>query len=88
MTIGGPAVFNEDFPDPAQQAEALVEICRGDMCAAQAIIVTNLKYAKCRTDRLYWSRVEAWIANQDQAMVMAKTRAQSAAEVRNDRING
>jgi hypothetical protein len=72
MAIGGQVVFNEEFPDPAEQAEVLLEICQGDICEAQAIVVTNLKYANCHTDRVYWLRVEALISNQYQAMVMGK----------------
>ena len=72
MTISAQAVFNKDFPDPTEQAEALLEICQGDMCEAQAIIVTNLKYAQCQTDRLYWSRVEALVSNMTQTVVMSK----------------
>jgi hypothetical protein len=69
MAVDAQAVFHEDFPDPAQQAEALLEICQGDVWEAQAIAATNLRFSKCQTDRTYWSRVEILILKQEQAVV-------------------
>jgi hypothetical protein len=58
------AVFNDNFPDPAEQAEALLESCQGDVCEAQTIATTNFKYAKYQADQLYWSRVEVLLLQQ------------------------
>lgn len=57
MDVDAQDVLHEDFPDPAAQAEALVEICQGDIDEAQSIANTNLRFAKYQTDRLYWWRV-------------------------------
>jgi hypothetical protein len=70
MGIDGQAVFKEDFPDPAEQAEALLEVCQGDIGEAHGIAATNLKYAKYQADRLYWSRVEALILKQEPNVVL------------------
>src|SRR5262249_46768076 len=67
MAVDGQAVFHEDFPDPAEQAEALLETCQGDVCEAQGIAATNLRFSKCPADRIYWSRVETLILRQEQA---------------------
>lgn len=72
MAVDAQAVFYEDFPDPAQQAEALLEICQGDVGEAQAIAATNLKFSKYQADRIYWSRVETLIVKQRQAVVMER----------------
>jgi predicted lipoprotein len=66
------AVFNDNFPDPAEQAEALLESCQGDVCEAQTITATNFKYAKYRADQLYWSRVEVLLLQQGPAAVMER----------------
>jgi hypothetical protein len=49
------------FPDPEQQAEALLEICPGDVDEAQGIAATNLKFARSWDDGVYWLRVEGLI---------------------------
>jgi predicted lipoprotein len=66
------AVFNDNFPDPAEQAEALLETCQGDVCEAQTIATTNFKYAKYQADQLYWSRVEVLLLQQGPAAVMER----------------
>jgi hypothetical protein len=50
-------VFKGPFPDPEQQAEALLEICQGDVDEAQRIAATNLKFARSWDDGIYWLRV-------------------------------
>jgi hypothetical protein len=72
MAVDGQAVFHEDFPDPAEQAEALLEICQGDVCEAQGIAAANLRFSKCQADRIYWSRVETLIFRQEQAAVVER----------------
>jgi hypothetical protein len=72
MAVDGQAVFHEDFPDPAEQAEALLETCQGDVCEARGIAATNLRFSKCQADRIYWSRVETVILTQEQTAVVAR----------------
>jgi hypothetical protein len=72
MDVDGQPVFNGHFPNPVEQAEALLEICQGDVHEAQAIATTNLKFAKYQADRLYWSRVEALISKQEPEAVMER----------------
>lgn len=69
MAVDRQAVFHEDFPDPAAQAEALLEICQGDVFEAQTIAATNLRFSKCQADQTYWSRVETLILKQEQTVV-------------------
>ena len=66
------AVFEAHFPDPVEQAEALLEICRGDIHEAEGIAATNLEFAKYQADRIYWSRVRVLISRQEQAVVMER----------------
>jgi len=63
-------MFEGEFPDPAKQAEALLETCQGDVREAQGIAVTNLKFAQNLVDRLYWLRVAALVSNHEPAVVM------------------
>lgn len=65
-------MFHEDFPDPAEQAQALLEICEGDVHEAQAIAAMNLEFSKREGDRIYWSRVETFIFNQEQAAIVER----------------
>ena len=65
MGSAGQAVLKGHFPDPAEQAEALLEICQGDLDEARSIADTNLKFAKCLADRIYWSRVRVLISGQE-----------------------
>ena len=65
-------MFIERFPDPADQAEALLETCQGDIGEAEEIAITNFKFAKCQEDQIYWTRVEALISKQDPAVVMER----------------
>jgi hypothetical protein len=66
------ALFIGCFPDPAEQAEALLEICQGDIGEALGIAGTNFNFAKSQEDQLYWTRVEALIAKQEPAVVMER----------------
>jgi hypothetical protein len=68
----GQAAFKVHFPDPAEQAEALLEICQGDIGEAQGIADTNLRFAKYQADRLYWSRVGVLISTQEPMVVMER----------------
>ena len=72
MAVDAQAVFHEDFPDPGEQAEALLEICQGDVCEAQAIAATNLRFSRCQADRTYWLRVETLILKQEQAVFVER----------------
>lgn len=65
----GQAVFTKHFPDPAEQAEALLELCQADIGEAQGIAATNLKFAKNQVDRIYWSSVGVLISRQEPALV-------------------
>jgi hypothetical protein len=62
-------VFKEKFPDPAEQVEALLETCQGDVGEAQGIAATNLRFAKDQADRIYWSRVGVLISQEEPALV-------------------
>jgi hypothetical protein len=64
MNTESQRALEADFPDPAEQAEALLELCEGDICEAELIADTNLKFANDEGERRYWSRVKHSIANQ------------------------
>jgi hypothetical protein len=66
------ALFIRRFPDPAEEAEALLDICQGNIGEAQGIAVTNFKFAKCQEDQLYRTRVEVLISKQEPAVVMER----------------
>lgn len=65
MSIGGQPAFEPNFPNPEEQAEALLEICEGDIREAQIIAATNLRFASDTEERRYWSSVEALILKRD-----------------------
>jgi hypothetical protein len=65
MSIENQRALEADFPDPAEQAEALLELCEGDICEAELIADTNLKFANDEGERRYWSRVKHEIVKQD-----------------------
>jgi hypothetical protein len=62
MTIDGETAFDADFPVPAEQAEALLEICQGDVVEARRIADTNLEFAVAEEMRRYWSTVCACLS--------------------------
>lgn len=64
--------FEGEFPDPAKQAEVLLETCHSNVREALEIALINLKFAKCQVDRLYWMRVKALISNQEPAVLMER----------------
>lgn len=64
MSSDAPQALEAGFPDPAQQAEALLEVCQGDVHEAQAIVGTNLKFATEEAERRYWCSVEALLSKQ------------------------
>lgn len=72
MGVDAQPVIKGDFPDPAEQAEALLENCQGDVREAQAIAATNLRFSDCQADRTYWLRVETLILKQEQAVVVER----------------
>lgn len=72
MAVDAQDVFDGDFPDPAAQAEALLEICQGDIGEAQRIADRNLRFAKYQTDRLYWSRVGVLLSRQEPTVVLER----------------
>ena len=72
MAVDAKAVFHEDFPDPREQAEALLEICQGDVLEAQAIAGTNVRFSRCQDDQTYWSRVESLILQHEPAAVVER----------------
>ena len=65
MNIEGQPTFEPNFPNPEEQAEALLGICEGNIREAQIIASTNLRFASDSTERRYWSSVEALILKQD-----------------------
>jgi len=52
------------FPDPAEQARAILEICGKDIHDALSLVAANLKYARSQDDRHYWDQVSALISKQ------------------------
>jgi len=62
MSIDGQTAFEADFPVPAEQAEALLEICQGDVAEARRIADTNLEFAGGEEMRHYWSTVCACLS--------------------------
>jgi hypothetical protein len=66
------AVFEAHFPDPVEQAEALLEICQGDIGEVEGIATTNFEFAKYQADRIYWSRVGVLISRKERAVVMER----------------
>jgi hypothetical protein len=57
---------------PWNTAEALLEICQGDIGEAEGIAATNLEFAKYQADRIYWSRGRVLISRQERAVVMER----------------
>ena len=70
--MDGQPLLKAHFPDPAEQAEALLETCEGDIREAKGIAATNYKFANYPADRLYWSRVEVLISAQELAGVIER----------------
>ena len=70
--MDGQLPLRAHFPDPAEQAEALLETCEGDIHEAKGIAATNYKFANYPADRLYWSRVEVLISAQEPAGVIER----------------
>jgi len=62
MSIHGETAFEADFPVPAEQAEALLEICQGDVVEARRIADTNLEFAGAEEMCRYWSSVGACLS--------------------------
>ena len=55
-------MFEADFPVPAEQAEALLEICQGDVVEARRIADTNPEFAEGEELLCYWSTVCACLS--------------------------
>jgi hypothetical protein len=70
MLVDDHTLCKRGFPDPTEQAEALLEICQGDIGEAQGIVTTNLKFARHPEDRHYWSRVKVLISKQEPTAVV------------------
>jgi|HubBroStandDraft_2_1064218.scaffolds.fasta_scaffold1912690_1 hypothetical protein len=70
MLVDDHTLCKGGFPDPGEQAEALLEICQGEIGEAQGIVATNLKFARPPEARLYWSRVEVLISKQEPTAVV------------------
>ena len=62
MSIDCETAFEADFPVPAEQAEALLEICQGDVVEARRIADINLEFAGAEEMRRYWSSVGACLS--------------------------
>jgi hypothetical protein len=62
MSIDGETAFDADFPVLAEQAEALLETCQGDVVEARRIADTNLEFAGGVEMRRYWSSVGACLS--------------------------
>jgi hypothetical protein len=62
MSIDGQTAFEADFPVPAEQAEALLETCQGNVAEARRIADTNLEFAGGEEMRCYWSSVSACLS--------------------------
>ena len=62
MSIDGQTAFDADFPVPAEQAEALLETCQGDVVEARRIAETDLEFAGGLEMRRYWSSVGACLS--------------------------
>ena len=62
MSINDEYALETNFPNPGEQAEALLEICEGDVREAQSIAATNLRFAGDAKERRYWWCVGALLA--------------------------
>ena len=65
-------VCEKYFPDPAEQADALLEFCEGEIDEARRIAAINHKFARHEADRIYWARVEALISTQERDAVIER----------------
>ena len=70
MSIDGQHEFGGEFPNPAEHAEALLEVCGGDIHEVRIIVAACLKCAKDEKERRYWSRV-ALVLSQDASVSIA-----------------
>jgi hypothetical protein len=55
-----------EFPDPAEQAVALLEACHGDIREAEWFAAINVRSARDERDRNYWTRVRLLVSKPDQ----------------------
>jgi hypothetical protein len=62
MGIDRQPVIEAEFPDPAEQAVALLEACHGDIREAELFAAINVASARNEGDRHYWSRVKVRIS--------------------------
>ena len=65
MLIAANALAEGEFPDPAEQAVALLEMCQGDIREARLLASTNVTFARSEGDLHYWSRVTLLIPEED-----------------------
>jgi len=65
MLIDAKGLGEGEFPDPVAQAEALLEMCRGDIHEAQLLASTNITFARNEGDHHYWSRVKLLIPGRE-----------------------
>jgi hypothetical protein len=49
------------FPNPAEQAVALLQACHGNIREAEWLAAINVESARNEGDRHYWSRVKVLI---------------------------
>jgi hypothetical protein len=65
MGIERQPAIEAEFPDPAEQAMALLEDCRGDIREAELFAHINFKSARNERDRNYWARVRVLVSETD-----------------------
>jgi hypothetical protein len=64
MTFDLTTMRCSSFPDPAEQARAILDICGKDIHDAQSLVAARLKFARSQEDRHYWDQVGALLSKQ------------------------
>jgi hypothetical protein len=65
MTFDLTSMACSSFPDPAEQARAILEICGKDIHDAQSLVAARLKFARSQDDLHYWNQVSALLSKQE-----------------------
>jgi hypothetical protein len=62
MSFDSVAVLCSDFPDPDEQAKAILEICDENVQIARSLVWTRLRFARTVEEIHYWVQVERVLA--------------------------
>jgi len=68
MSFDSMAVLRSDFPDPVEQARAVLEICDDNIQVARSLVWTQLKLAKNLEEIHYWCKVEKSLSKEASAL--------------------